>query len=327
MNKEEIVKALNYSGAQQEELFKKARLVRNKYYDQSAILRGVIEITNLCRVNCDYCPMRRDNSKNNKVYTLNDEVKILEAVKEIKKNGINIVFFQAGEVPGTTKLIGNIIPKIKEMYDNDVEILLNLGIKSKKEYQYLYDQGATSYILKHETSDSDLHLKLRHEPLEGRIQAIKDLIDIGFKVGTGMIVGLPGQTIDSIAEDILLAKELGVHMCSVSPFVPAPNTPLENVPNGSSEISLNAISIMRLVSPHWLIPSVSALEKNGTGGQKLGFNAGSNVMTINFTPTSESEKYLIYGKDRFVVKTQYARKLLESVNLKPRKSVFVTTGL
>jgi biotin synthase len=325
MLKEEIINKLMLTGIEQEQLFEEARNARKQYFNDKAVLRGVIEITNICRVNCDYCPMRRDNIKNNNVFTLEDEDLILETVKEIKANGINVVFFQGGETPKTTKLIGELIPKVKEIYEGEVEILLNLGIKTEKEYKYLYDQGATSYILKHETSDSNLHMKLRHEPLEKRIQAIKTLMDIGFKVGTGMILGLPGQTIDSIANDILLAKELGVHMCSVSPFVPAPNTPLEELPSGSNNMALNAIAIMRLISPSWLIPSVSAMERTAEGGQQRGYNAGGNVMTINFTPPKESGKYLIYGKDRFVVKATYAKQTLESVGLVPSKSIFAPT--
>lgn len=322
MLKKEIIDNLILTGIEQKELFKEARRQRALYYKNKAVLRGVIELTNICRVNCDYCPMRRDNAKVNDLYFLQDEEIILDAVKTIKDNGINVVFFQAGETPKTTKLVGEIIPKIKEIYNNDVEILLNLGIKTPDEYKYLYEQGATSYILKHETSDPIIHQKLRHEPLDNRIEAIENLLKIGFKVGTGMIVGLPGQTIESIADDILLAKKLGVHMASVSPFVPAPNTPLDTQPNGSVDISLNAIATMRMISPEWLIPSVSALEKTTGGGQQGGFNAGANVMTVNFTPSIQSDKYLIYGKDRFVVKTEYALKTLEEACLSPSKSIF-----
>ncbi|WP_137791902.1 radical SAM protein [Bacillus sp. E(2018)] len=318
----EIVENLQLTGKSQQDLFQRAREARRNSYNDRAVLRGVIEVTNICRVNCDYCPMRRDNMKNNDTYILDNEELILNTVREIKANGINIVFFQGGETNKTTKLIGEIIPKVRKIYNDDVEILLNLGIKKKEEYEYLFAQGATSYILKHETSNEQIHQKLRHEPLGRRIQAIEDLLSTGFKVGTGMITGLPDQTVESVAEDILLAKNLGVHMCSVSPFVPAPNTPLSEHLSGDNNIALNAIAIMRLLSPHWLIPSVSAMEKNLEGGQQAGFNAGANVMTINFTPPVQSDKYLIYGKDRFVVKTDYAKQTLKSVGLKPCKSIF-----
>jgi biotin synthase len=109
----------------------------------------------------------------------------------------------------------------------------------------------------------------------------------------------------------------------VSPFVPAPNTPLENLPSGSNNIALNAIATMRIISPRWLIPSVSAMEKNVEGGQQRGFNAGANVMTVNFTPRDHSQKYLIYGKDRFLVKSQYARETIDKASLSPSKSIFV----
>ncbi|EJR29917.1 biotin synthase BioB [Bacillus mycoides] len=321
MNKHEVIERLTTIGKEQELLFQEARESRFQAYGDISLLRGVIELTNQCRVNCNYCPMRRDNMKNNNIFML-DEKAILNAAQNIKNNNINIVFFQAGEIPATTKFIGEIIPKVKEIFNGDVEILLNLGVKKREEYKYLRDQGATSFILKHETSDPILHEALRHEPLKVRIQAITDLLELGYFVGAGSIIGLPNQSIESIAEDILLAKRLGVHMSSVSTFIPAPNTPLENLPNGSINTTLNAIATMRLLSPQWLIPSVSALEKTMKGGQVLGYHAGANVMTINFTPDSQSDKYLIYGEDRFVVKLNHAQETLKSAGLKATTSIF-----
>ena len=126
-----------------------------------------------------------------------------------------------------------------------------------------------------------------------------------------------------MARDILLARELGVHMCSFSPFVPAPDTPLAQHPPGDVEVALNAIAASRLVEPRWLVPSVSALAKNQDGGQYRGFAAGANVLTVNFTPDAHRDRYLIYGRDRFVVRRDYAAELLARTGLTPRKSVFV----
>ncbi|RKL64959.1 biotin synthase [Salipaludibacillus neizhouensis] len=322
MKKNEIIELLQSIGSEQKMLFRRARDIKEKEFGNYIILRGVIETTNLCKVNCDYCPMRKDNIKNNSIFTL-EEKEILSTANIIKDNNVNIVFFQGGEVPQTTKLIGRVIPKIRKLFNDKVEILLNLGIKRKDEFQYLYDQGATSYILKHETSDEDLHFRLRHEHLSTRIEAIKNLVDIGFKTGTGMIVGLPGQSISSIANDIILAKDLGVHMCSASPFIPAPNTPLVSNKHGSVDISLNAISIMRILSPNWLIPSVSALEKIRKDGQAQGIRAGANVLTINFTPSIAKQKYLIYGRERFVVKNHYVSSLIKKERLLVSPSVFI----
>jgi biotin synthase len=322
MNEQEITRLLTVSGDPQEELFAEARALRHKAYGGRVVLRGVTEVTNLCRVNCEFCPMRRDNTRYNNIFRL-DEATLLTVAQAIKAAGINIVFFQAGEIPQTTRLIGEAIPKIRALFDNDVEILLNLGNKSREEYAYLREQGATSYILKHETSDSVLNERMRHDSYKERLRCLSDLLDLGYRVGTGMIVGLPGQSLESIACDILLAKELGVHMCSASPFVPAPNTPLADAPAGSVEITLNAVAIMRIISPSWLIPSVSALEKSTQGGQLRGLYAGANVITVNFTPETERNRYLIYGKNRYVVRSDYARTMISTAGLQASRSVFV----
>lgn len=311
----EIVEMLKLRGDAQQQLFAEARRKRSETWGDRIVLRGVVEITNLCKVNCDYCPMRRDNTKSNDTYLMTVP-QIMEAVEAIKAAGIKVVFFQAGEIPQTTKIITEVIPQIRALFQNDVEILLNLGNKPHKDYARFKELGANTYIIKHETSDPDLHLKIRHEPLEERLSYMRDLLELGFKVGTGTIIGLPGQTIESIAQDLLLGQALGVHMMSASTFVPAPNTPMDHLPNGSLETTLNYIAISRLMNPEWLIPSVSALEKVSKDGQLMGLEAGANVMTVNFTPDYSLQKYLIYGKDRYIVKRNHVETLLEQVGLR-----------
>ncbi|WP_151737572.1 biotin synthase BioB [Paenibacillus tengchongensis] len=315
MNKEEIIQLLGTAGAEQQLLFEQARNIRNEHFPQGVCIRGVVEVSNLCICNCDYCPMRRDNLKMNEVFAL-DESEILGAVEQIRTCGIHTVFLQGGETPAGTRMLGGAIRKIRSMFGDEVNIILNLGVKSANEYAYLYEQGATGYILKFETSDRINHERLRHESLDKRLEAIRHLLDIGYEVGTGMIIGLPGQTLDSIADDILLARSLNVQMCSVSPFLPAPHTPLGSCPHGSINLSLNAISIMRILSPDWLIPSVSALEKIRAGGQVAGLNAGANVITVNYTPKRESGKYHIYGENRFVVTLGHALQTIAGAGLR-----------
>jgi biotin synthase len=243
-------------------------------------------------------------------------------VGAIHETDIDVVFLQAGEVPQTTRLAGEAIPRIRDLFADDVEILLNLGNKKRSEYEYLKQQGATSYILKHETSDPHLHEAVRHESLADRLRCMEDLLDLGYKVGTGAIVGLPGQTLESLADDIVLAHELGVHMVSVAPFIPAPNTPLADQPCGDVDTALNAIAAMRIMEPSWLIPSVSAFERLTTDGQYKGFRAGANVMTINFSGDAHVNQYLIYGKHRFVVRREHAERALARAGLTARGSIF-----
>src|SRR6202035_5628248 len=134
----------------QQRLFAAARQARRTTFGDRVIVRGLMEVTNLCRVNCEFCPMRRDNTRRNTIFELT-EAQILETATQIKEAGINIVFLQAGEVKKTTQIVGNALPKIRAIFDGAVELLLCLGNKSEEEYVFLKKQGATSYILKHET--------------------------------------------------------------------------------------------------------------------------------------------------------------------------------
>jgi biotin synthase len=306
----------------QQSLFAAARQARHATFGDRVIVRGLMEVTNLCRVNCEFCPMRRDNTRRNTIFELSEE-QILEAVARIKESGINIVFLQAGELKKTTQIVGNVLPKIRAMFGGAVEILLCLGNKSEEEYIYLRSQGATSYILKHETSDPELNKKLRHSPFTERMNCLRTLVRTGYKVGTGTIVGLPGQTIESIADDLLLARDIGAHMVSASPFIPAPDTPLAHHPPGDVNMTLNFIALARLMYPRWLVPSVSALETRSSGGQTAGLAAGANVLTVNFTPVNERENYLIYGKDRYIVRNDHVNEIVAKSGMQRSASVFV----
>ena len=320
-DRDAIMRWLQSRGAEQELLFAAARAAREQVYGRRVIVRGLVEVTNLCRVNCEFCPMRRDNTKQNTIFQLTPD-QILEVVAEIKAAGINIVFFQAGEVAKTTRLVGDLIPEIHTRFDSPVELLLCLGNKTDAEFEFLKTQGATSYILKHETSDSDLNERMRQSSFEERMRCLRKLVELDFKVGTGAIVGLPGQTVESLADDLELARDLGAHMVSGSPFIPAPDTPLAGYPAGDVDLTLNFIAIARLMNPSWLIPSVSALERRQGGGQLSGLVAGANVLTVNFTPPAEQEKYLIYGKDRYVVRNDYVTEIVRQAGLERAPSVF-----
>ncbi len=307
---------------QQQRLFAAARQARRTAFGDRVIVRGLMEVTNLCRVNCEFCPMRRDNTRRNTIFELS-EAQILETATRIKEAGINVVFLQAGEVKKTTEIVGNALPKIRATFGGAVELLLCLGNKSEEEYVFLKNQGATSYILKHETSDPELNEKLRRSSFVARVEGLRTLVRTGYKVGTGTIVGLPGQTIESLADDLLLAREIGTHMVSASPFIPAPDTPLAHQPPGDVNVTLNFIALARLMNPRWLIPSVSALESRCSGGQAAGLAAGANVLTVNFTPDDQRGNYLIYGKDRYIVRNDHVNEIVAKSGLKRAASVFV----
>ena len=318
----ELIEMITAEGSAQRQLHAQAAAIRDRVFERSVVVRGVIELTNLCRVNCDYCPMRLDNTRQNTSYILERDA-ILSAARDVRDAGVNVLVFQGGEIPQTTRVLLDVLPAVRQLFDDRVEILLGLGVKSEAEYRALRDRGADTYILKHETADAALHRRIRQEDLEVRLAAIRTLLKLGYRVGSGCIVGLPGQSLESLADDILLADSLGVHMCSASPFVPTAGTPMADAAPGSISQTLNMIATMRIVNPAWLIPTVSALEQQTAGGQGAGLRAGANVMTVNFTPADQRQHYLIYGGTRHIVGTEHVRRQLDIAGLAAAGSVWV----
>jgi biotin synthase len=241
---------------------------------------------------------------------------IFEIAREIYNSGITVVFLQAGQDPKTDAILETVIPKIKQEFG--VEVLLCLGERPKKEiYQHFHDLGADSYILKYETSDPELYEKTAYTPLSKRLECARWIKEAGMNLGVGNIVGLPGQSFESLADDILLGKELGPNFVSTSPFIANENTPYENEPPGDYNVTLNTMAINRLIHKKGLLPTVSAMERLHPDGQLEGLNAGANVITINFTPPDRRENYVIYSNHRFVVKWDHALSIIKQAGLKP----------
>ena len=156
---------LGAEGSAQRDLHARAAAIRDRVFDRAVVVRGVVELTNLCRVNCDYCPMRRDNTRQNDTYLL-DHDEIVCAARRVRDAGVDVIVFQGGEIPQTTPALLRALPEVRALFDDQVEVLLGLGVKSEAEYRALKERGADSYIIKHETSDATLHRRIRREELE-----------------------------------------------------------------------------------------------------------------------------------------------------------------
>lgn len=299
---------LDFRGKKQKDLFKLARQVR-KDAKVELTIRGVIEISSYCRRQCKYCPMSCKNKSFSR-FRLSSK-QILKTAKKIRKEKIDVLFLQSGEDPFVVNLLKPILPKIKKL--GFKQIIGNLGDLPTKDYLLLKRLGLDGYIMKFETSNPRLHRETRGYELSERMKYLKALFSVGFNVGTGSLLGLKNQTRGDMANDILLVSKLAPQMASVSPFIPAKDTPYANEPVGSIDYALNTIAILRIINPEMSIPSVSAFEKLRKGGQLEGFMAGANTLTVNFTPKKEQEKYAIYGKERHVVELGYARNLVEDL--------------
>lgn len=323
LGKAELMQLLTLEGDEQQQLFQQARDSRQQANADDVVLRGVIEISNFCQKNCDYCAMRAVN-KNLDRYRLSAE-EILAIAGEIQQAGASVIFLQSGQDLQCDPILEEVIPELKKRFN--LSVLLCLGERPRDTYFRFAELGADSYILKFETSNPQLYQEIAYTSLARRLQCFQWLREAGFHVGTGNIVGLPQQNLEMLAEDILLAFELQPDFVSASPFIPNQDTPLEELTYGNLNRTLNTMAIYRLGLPSALIPSVSALEKNQQGGQLRGLQAGANILTVNFTPSLYQGKYNIYSKQRFIVSLEHARQTIAQAGLQIRQSYRPTRQL
>jgi len=280
-------------------LHEKARTVHDEMFGRRVFVRGVVEISNHCRENCNYCAMRRDNRVLKRYRLGADE--LAELIIHRRPAAITDIDIQAGEDPVVVREV--VLPLVRELRRRtDLGITLCLGTLSPRDYDRLRDAGGDYYVMKIETGDTD-HYDLMGAPgtLAERVASICYLASKGWKVSSGLIVGLPGQTAAQIEQTLNMLTLLPLAGCSVSPFVAGEQTPLDAAPNGNIEQTLNCLAWLRLHAPHWIIPAVSAMRLVSEDGYLRAFNAGANLATINLTPRAVRADYPIYKRDRIIM--------------------------
>lgn len=275
-----------------EELCAAADAVRRKYVGDTVHLRALIEFSNICRNNCCYCGLRRDN-KNIERYRIDEDTIFKLAEHAAKVMGLKTVVLQSGEdMFFTTEILCSVIRRIKTL---DVALTLSIGEKSLEEYQAYRQAGADRFLLRIETTDKELYL--RHDPgmsWERRAQCLHDLKTAGFELGSGCLVGLPGQKIESYADDILFFREIGADMIGIGPFIPHPDTPLRNAAGGTLDMALKVMALTRLLLPDINIPATTAMETLAPNGQRKALQSGANVIMPNVTLTAYRRHYELY---------------------------------
>ena len=275
-------------------LHARARERADQIYGKQVFIRGLIEFTNYCKNDCRYCGIRRSNRRADR-YRLTEE-EILSCCKNGYELGFRTFVLQGGEDPFyTDEVLCGIIKKIRQAYP-DCAITLSIGEKSKESYQAYFDAGADRYLLRHETADED-HYHALHPPemsLVNRKQCLWDLKEIGYQTGCGFMVGSPGQTADTLYEDLQFIKELKPQMVGIGPFIPQKDTPLGHEKAGTMEDTLRLLSIIRLIHPHVLLPATTALGTIHPLGREKGIKAGANVVMPNLSPVAVRDKYLLY---------------------------------
>lgn len=290
LTKDEIVSILNDESVN-EFLFKTADKVREKYVGNEIHLRALIEFSNICRCNCKYCGLRKDNSSVQR-YRLKKE-EVLEFANNAKEYGYQTIVLQSGEDAffSTEKMCG-IIREVKSL---GFAITLSLGEKTLEEYEAYKAAGADRYLLRIETTDGELYKKMHpNMSHKNRFDALKNLKKAGFETGTGCLVGLPGQTKESLADDILFFKEIDADMIGIGPFIPSPETPLAQEKGGEFEMALKVMALTRLLLPDINMPATTAMETLRPNGRIIALQCGANVVMPNVTEGEYKKKYEIY---------------------------------
>ena len=275
-------------------LYSSADTIRKQIYGDEVYIRGLIEFTNYCKNNCYYCGIRKDNKKAVR-YRLSKE-EILSCSSEGYSLGFRTFVLQGGEDPHfSDKLICEIVSEIRESYP-DCAITLSIGEKTKESYLAYFNAGANRYLLRHETAVEEHYKKLHPESmsLKNRKQCLFDLKEIGYQVGSGFMVGSPYQTTENLIADIRFLQELKPDMIGIGPYINHAQTPFSEFSNGSLELTLRLIAILRLIFPYALIPATTALGTIHPQGRELGLKAGANVVMPNLSPVKVRKLYDLY---------------------------------
>lgn len=290
LTKAELISVLQDNSIN-DELCNVANEVRKNNVGDEVHLRGLIEFSNICKCSCKYCGLRKYNSKLER-YRLTSE-EIIEFAKKASEYGYKTVVLQSGEdAYFSVEKITNIIREIKNF---NLAITLSIGEKSFEEYEAYKKAGADRYLLRIETTDKELYKQMHpNMSFENRLRCLKDLKALGYEVGSGCLVGLPNQTIDSLADDILFFKEIDADMIGIGPFIPNPNTPLSEEKGGTFELALKVMALTRLLLPTINIPATTAMETLNQNGRIIALQSGANVVMPNVTEGDYRRKYEIY---------------------------------
>ncbi len=263
--------------------------------------RGLIEFSNRCAKNCFYCGIRSGNAEVER-YTMTED-EILEAARWAFEMEYGSVVLQSGEIstPANADFVESLVRGIKELSGGKLGITLSVGEQSEQVYRRWYEAGAHRYLLRVETSSRQLYARLHpaDHSFDERVACLRTLREIGYQCGTGVMIGLPGQTALDLARDVLFFRELDVDMIGMGPFIPHHQTPLADgagaLPQQAAfERALAMISVVRCVLPDVNIASTTALQAIEHTGREKGLLAGANIIMPNLTHTRYRTGYQLY---------------------------------
>lgn len=304
LEKPDIIRLLQSEGEDFRLLTETALLIKHQYAGKKVYYRGLIEYSNICGKNCYYCGLRAENHKNTRYVVTDDEV--MEAVRFAYRKQFGSLVLQSGENSNSLNVhhITELIKRIHQETNNEMGITLSMGEQDEKTYREWFEAGATRYLLRIETSNENLYKKIhpddKNHNFSKRLQALDNLKKIGYQTGTGVMIGLPFQTIEDLADDLIFMSNLDIDMCGMGPYIEHPNTPLWQhrdkllSKQERFNLSLKMIAILRIMMKDVNIASTTAMQTLDPHGREKGIRAGANVVMPNLTPVKYRENYLIY---------------------------------
>ena len=267
---------------------------RKQIYGTDVFIRGLIEISNICKNDCYYCGIRCSNNECDRYRLTPDE--ILSCADTGYKLGFRTFVLQGGEDPFfDDEVLCGIVRDIKSRY-GDCAVTLSMGERSDESYRKLFEAGADRYLLRHETADKEHYGKLHPASMsyDNRMRCLKVLRETGFQVGCGFMVSSPYQTEKELAKDLKFIEEFRPDMCGIGPFIPHKSTPFKDMEAGSAELTCYLLSIIRLIYPNILLPATTALGTSDVTGREKGILSGANVIMPNLSPVKVRKKYELY---------------------------------
>ena len=301
---DELVLILSAEGEQRQQLFLQAQSVKLKSVGNKVYFRGLVEFSNICAKDCLYCGIRKSNEKVVRYDATNEE--IMEACRFAWQNRFGSVVLQSGEnsSPAFVGRVNLLLRKIKQQSNNELGITLSCGEQSLETYQQWRESGAHRYLLRIESSNPDLYRKIHPEndfhSYERRLQALKDLKTAGYQVGTGVMIGLPFQTTEDLAADLLFLKQMDVDMVGMGPYLEHEDTPLYEFRNllktkqERFDLALKMIATLRLLMPDINIAAATALQAIDPAGREKALTIGANILMPNLTPCKYRKEYQLY---------------------------------
>ena len=285
-------------------LFRKSAEVKEKYIGKKVWLRGLIEFSNICAKNCLYCGIRNGNH-NLERYNLSDD-EILTAARFAYDNNYGSIALQSGEIESEsfTKRVEKLLKDIKALSNNELGITLSVGEQEPDVYKRWYDNGAHRYLLRMEATSPSLYMKIHPDDAKHdyhrRLNCLRNLKDIGYMTGTGVMIGLPFQTSEDLADDLLFMKEFDIDMCGMGPYIEHADTPLTNkdtvlLPlHERLGLSLKMTAVMRIIMKDINIVAATALQAIDPTGREKAVMTGANIIMPNITPGKYRDSYKLY---------------------------------